>query len=116
MVGAPGEEGTVGARGALADAPIAETEVATPPVLVSRVLPEYPPLARARGLEGLVILRAVVGRDGRVEAHVGVQRSDPAFDAAAIAALRQWRFHPGKDGDGHLVRVLIEVPVRFRLR
>jgi len=38
------------------------------------------------------------------------------FDAAAVAALHQWRFEPGRDRDGKPVRVLIEVPIRFQLR
>lgn len=105
--------GVVGGHG---DAPIPTDRVEHPPVIIARVLPDYPRAARARGLEGRVVLRAVVGRDGRVEEAITVAESAAMFDASAIAALRQWRFEPGRDRDGKPVRVLIEVPIRFQLR
>jgi len=98
------------------DAPISAAAVAHPPTVLSRVLPDYPPLARARGIEGLVVLRAIVDREGSVEEAIAVDQSSPLFDAAAIAALRRWRFQPGRDEDGRAVRVLVVVPMRFRLR
>jgi protein TonB len=79
-------------------------------------MPTYPPLARARGLEGRVILTAVVDQQGRVEAAITVTQSMPLLDAAAVEAFRQWRFEPGRDRDGRPVRVRIEVPIRFQLR
>ena len=105
--------GVVGGHG---DAPILVDQVKHPPIIIARVLPVYPLAARARGLEGRVLLRAVVGRDGRVEEAIAVAESAPMFDASAIAALRQWRFEPGRDGQGKPVRVLIELPIRFQLR
>lgn len=109
-----GKVGGVG--GGEGDAPIPADRVDHPPVVVSRVLPAYPPMARARGIEGLVILRAVVDREGRVEEAMTVVKSVPVFDAAAVGALRRWRFQPGRDRDGETVRVLVEVPMRFQLR
>jgi protein TonB len=79
-------------------------------------VPVYPPAARARNLEGRVVLRAVVDRDGRVEQAITIVESIPLLDPAAIDALRQWRFTPGQDRDGHTVRVLIDLPIRFQLR
>lgn len=105
--------GTVGGHG---EAPIAAALAAHPPVVVSRVVPEYPAPARAQRIEGQVLLRAVVDRTGRIEDDIVVARSVPLLDAAAVAALRQWRFTPGRDEEGHDVRVLIEVPIRFQLR
>ena len=105
--------GVVGGHG---DAPIPAGRVEHPPIIIARVLPVYPRAARARGSEGRVVLRAVVGRDGRVEEAIAVAESAAMFDASAIAALRQWRFEPGRDRDGKPVRVLIEVPIRFQLR
>jgi len=109
--GKPG--GVVGGQG---DAPIAAEQVAHPPVAVSRTIPVYPPLARMRGLEGQVVLRVVVDRDGHVEEAVTVVRSTPPFDTAAVDAVRRWRFEPGRDEGGRQVRVLLEVPIRFQLR
>lgn len=106
--------GTVGGRG---DRVLRADEVATPPVVVSSSMPVYPPLARARGIEGLVVLETVVDRGGRVEAEsVRVVESVPLLDDAAIEALHKWRFRPGRDTHGDPVRVLVHVPVRFRLR
>jgi len=105
--------GVVGGHG---DLPIPAGQVEHPPVPVRRVVPVYPPVARARNLEGRVVLRAVVDRDGRVEQAITVIESIPLLDAAAVDALRQWRFTPGQDRDGHTVRVLIDLPIRFQLR
>jgi protein TonB len=87
-----------------------------PPVPITKVLPLYPGAARAQGLEGEVVLRAIVDQHGVVEPNVVVVESVPMLDRAAIDALRQWRFQPGRDGDDRAVRALIEVPLRFRLR
>jgi protein TonB len=67
-------------------------------------------------LEGEVVLRAIVDRRGDVEPDIVVVESIPSLDPAAIEALRQWRFEPGRDADNRPVRVVIEVPLRFRLR
>jgi len=58
----------------------------------------------------------VIDRTGRVEEHIVVARSVAQLDDAAVTALRQWTFTPGRDHDGHTVRVQIEVPIRFQLR
>ena len=63
-----------------------------------------------------MVLRAVVDGEGRVEQDIVVAQSVPALDGAAVAALRRWRFAPGRDAAGRPVRVLIEVPIRFQLR
>ncbi len=86
------------------------------PVLISQVLPQYPPLARLRGIEGQVVLQAIVTPDGRIEPDVKVVESVPLLDNAAIAALRQWRFRPARDRSGMPMRVSLRVPVRFVLR
>lgn len=87
-----------------------------PPVPISRVLPSYPSNARSQGVEGEVVLRAIVDQNGAVERDVVVVESVPLLDQAAIEALRQWHFEPGRDAADRAVRVVIEVPLRFRLR
>jgi protein TonB len=106
--------GTVGGRG---DRVFRADEVAAPPVVVSQTMPTYPPLARARSIEGLVVLEGIVDRKGRVEGDsVTVVQSVAQLDEAAVSALRQWRFRAGRDGHGEPVRVIVQVPIRFRLR
>ena len=42
------------------------------PVPISKIIPEYPRLARQRGIEGQVVVEAIVGTDGRIEPEVTV--------------------------------------------
>jgi len=86
------------------------------PVLVSRIIPTYPERARRLGIEGKVVLRFIVDQSGRVEREIEVVTSLPMLDQAAIDAVRQWRFSPGRDRDGKAVRVLVSVPLQFTLR
>lgn len=109
--GTPG--GVVGATGT---GPVSIGSVAQRPSLVRRVSPTYPPDARRRGLEGLVLLEAVLDVQGNVEPGVKVLQSVPELDRAAIEAVRQWRFQPARGRDGNPVRVILEIPIRFVLR
>ncbi|MBU6281518.1 TonB family protein [bacterium] len=109
--GTPG--GVVGAAGR---GPVSIGAVAQRPTLVRRVPPTYPPDARRRGLEGLVLLEAVLDVEGNVEPGVKVLQSVPELDRAAIEAVRQWRFQPARGRDGSPVRVILEIPIRFVLR
>lgn len=86
-----------------------------PPVLVRFVPPSYPALARQAGIEGTVLLRVVVGVDGKVES-ASVIQSDvtPAMEKAAIAAAKQFLFKPAKQRTVP-VRAGMAVPIRFKL-
>ena len=61
--------------------------------LVHRVQPEYPALARSAGIQGPVLLRAVISRQGRIE-NLQVLAGHPMLVKAALDALRQWRYRP----------------------
>ena len=65
----------------------------TPPRLVHRVNPEYPPIAQTAQIEGIVILEATVDTSGGVD-EVRVLRSHPFLQQAAIRAVEQWRYEP----------------------
>lgn len=92
-------------------------EVAVAPKLIDKVVPAYPALARARGQEGAVKVRAIIARSGDVEGDsVRVVDSLPPFDNPAIDAVKHWRYSPGRDEAGTAVRVLLTVNVRFQLR
>ena len=77
--------------------------------------PAYPPLARLRGYQGVVVLFVEVLVDGRV-GQVGIRRSagHEILDRAALEAVRTWRFEPGRK-EGRTVTMSVEVPVRFVL-
>jgi protein TonB len=80
---------------------------------VERVKPEYPLLAVRAQVQGVVILEAIVDREGRVDA-VRVLRSIPMLERAAIDAVRQWRFSPLLL-NGKPERFVLTVTVSFRL-
>jgi periplasmic protein TonB len=83
------------------------------PALVKRVAPVYPPLAARAKVEGVVILEATVGRDGRVE-DVEVLRSVPLLDRSAIDAVRQWVYNPLLL-NGQAERFILTVTVSFNV-
>jgi protein TonB len=94
--------------------PIRVGGAVTRPERVRDVPPIYPTVARLAGVEGTVILEAVIGRDGTVD-DVRVLRSVPLLDDAAREAVRQWLFTPTRL-NGEPVPVVMTVTVTFRLR
>lgn len=105
--------GVVGGTGS---GPVPAAQVAHPPVLIRKIAPVYPPQARQNDVEGLVLLEAILDREGRVEPTVKVVQSVPLLDAEAIAAVRRWRFRPARNQGGEALRVILEIPIRFVLR
>jgi protein TonB len=86
----------------------------TPPLKIYDVPPIYPPIAQAARIEGVVILEATIDVDGRV-VNARVLRSVPLLDAAALDAVRQWRYTPTRL-NGMPVSVVMTVTVSFQLR
>jgi len=86
-----------------------------PPRPQRTVAPEYPARARKKGTTGEVRLSLLVGVDGRVR-DVRVLSADPpgVFDAAAIAAVRQWTYTPATY-EGQPVATRVTQPVVFDL-
>ncbi|MCX7817224.1 MAG: energy transducer TonB [Syntrophales bacterium] len=78
--------------------------------------PQYPPLARIRGQEGLVLLSVEVLPDGRVGQVVVKQTSGyNLLDHSAIEAVKRWSFIPGKRM-GVPITMWVDVPIRFALK
>jgi protein TonB len=65
-------------------------------------------------VEGVVIIEAVIGTDGRVQ-QARVLRSKPLLDEAALTAVRQWVFTPTLL-NGVPVPLIMTVTVNFTLR
>ena len=84
------------------------------PKKVVHVPPVYPPLALAAGVQGDVILEALIAEDGSVQ-DVKVLRSVRLLDQAAIDAVRRWRFTASTLND-EPISVLMTVTVRFSLQ
>jgi TonB family protein len=78
-----------------------------------KVQPDYPADARAKGIDGTVMVQALVGRDGFVKKTLVVKSIKP-LDAAAVAAVKRWRFKPAM-AEGEPVAVWVAVPIRFSL-
>ena len=88
----------------------------TAPVLIHRVLPEYPEAARRARLQGVVVVEAVIDRDGAV-ADVRVVADTTRFGGcaeAALRAVRAWRYRPARLDD-RPVAVRMTVTVTFSL-
>lgn len=87
------------------------------PVLLQAPLPAYPPRMREAGIEGNVLVEVVVDTLGRAEAgSLRIVSSDHAeFSAPARASIAAALFRPARVF-GRPVRVLVRVPVGFRLR
>jgi protein TonB len=85
------------------------------PEAIKKVAPVYPEAARARRIDGTVIVNVLVGKDGLVkDARVVPQRSIPALDQAALDCAKQWVFKPALSR-GEPVAVWVAIPVKFVL-
>jgi TonB family protein len=83
------------------------------PMQTRKVNPAYPPIAENARVQGVVILEAVIGTDGRV-ADARVLRSIPLLDQAAIDAVRQWEYQPTLL-NGAPIPIIMTVTVQFAL-
>src|SRR5262245_13145540 len=63
------------------------------PEATTKVPPIYPDSVRRAGTRGLVVVQALVGKDGRVKETKVVRKVD-GLDGAALAAVKQWVFRP----------------------
>jgi protein TonB len=122
--GIPGGQmgGVIG--GIISSTPVAVPKVAAPQrvrvsqgvsqgLLVRRVQPNYPPLARQARIQGTVVLRAVISKDGSIE-NLTLVSGHPMLAPAAIDAVKQWKYRPYLL-NGEPVEVDTEVLVNFTL-
>ncbi|MGD8395726.1 MAG: M56 family metallopeptidase [Candidatus Eiseniibacteriota bacterium] len=109
VAGAP----VTGADGAAAG----DSSITLPRLLAEHsVAPVYPERARREGLEGLVLLEALIRTDGTADELVVVEGVEavPEFADSALEAARQWRFEPASRA-GEPIALRIKIPVKFRL-
>jgi periplasmic protein TonB len=83
-------------------------------LLVHRVQPEYPVVARAMLLSGTVELRARIGTDGTVQ-ELEVVSGNPILARAAVEAVQQWRYQPTRLS-GQPVEVETHITVTFSMQ
>src|SRR6202043_3105386 len=122
--GIPGGQmgGVIG--GIISSTPVAVPKVATPQrvrvsagvtsgLLIRKVQPNYPPLARQARIQGTVVLHAVISKAGSIE-NLTVVSGHPMLAPAAIDAVKQWKYKPYLL-NGEPVEVDTEVQVNFTL-
>jgi TonB family protein len=83
--------------------------------LVSKVAPIYPEIAQEKGIEGPVLLEAVISTGGNILSLKAVTTADPDLAAAAMAAVQQWHYQPTLL-NGQPVEVVTTIIVDFRLK
>jgi protein TonB len=83
------------------------------PEAITKPPPAYPDLAREAGVDGTVMVQALVGKDGHVK-DTRIVKSIAMLDEAAVAAVKQWIFKPALSNNKP-VAVWVAVPIRFSL-
>ncbi len=122
--GVPG--GTMGGviGGIISSTPVAVPKAATPTrvrvsagvtegLLIHKVQPTYPPLARSARIQGQVVLQAVIGKDGTIQ-NLRAVSGHPMLTPSAIDAVKQWRYKP-YFLNGEPVEVDTQITVNFTL-
>lgn len=84
------------------------------PEILFQPLPVFPPSQKAYVSSAHVFVVFIVGPEGRVSEASVTESNHSGFDAAAVAAVQQWRFRPGVKG-GRKVSTRMSVPIDFRL-
>ncbi|HTX75672.1 MAG TPA: energy transducer TonB [Terracidiphilus sp.] len=82
-------------------------------MLLDRVMPVYPPIARQAGIQGTVVLEATISTSGAIE-NLRVINGSPMLQQAAIDAVSRWRYRPYLL-NGQPVEVETTVSVVFNL-
>ena len=87
------------------------------PELLSHPPPAYPPLLQQAGIEGRVMVQAIVDTTGRIEPNSVrvVESANPGFDQPAKVAVLKSLFRPGRVY-GRAVRVLVAIPIDFKIQ
>lgn len=122
--GVPGGQmgGVIG--GIISSTPVAVPRVATPQrvrvsqgvsqgLLIRKVQPVYPPLARQARIQGQVVLQAQISRQGTIE-NLQLVSGHPMLAPSAIEAVKQWRYKP-YFLNGEPVEVETQITVIFSL-
>ena len=108
----------------LSATPVAVPKIATPQrvrvssgvvsgLLLRKVQPNYPPLARQARIQGVVVLQAQISKEGAIE-NLQLISGHPMLAPAAIEAVKQWKYKPYLL-NGEPVEVETQVQVNFTL-
>lgn len=81
--------------------------------IIYKTIPQYPAIAKAAGVEGTVVLQAVISKSGTIE-HLQAVSGPPMLQQAAINAVKTWRYRPYLLND-QPIEVETTVSVIFKL-
>jgi len=122
--GVPGGQmgGVIG--GIISSTPVAVPKVAAPQrvrvsqgvsqgLLIKKIQPPYPPLARQARIQGQVVLQAEISKDGSIQ-NLRLISGHPMLAPSAIEAVKQWRYKPYYL-NGEPVEVETQITVIFSL-
>lgn len=108
-----------GEEGAILDIdeppPVTFIAVEKDPIPIKAVQPPYPEIARRAGIQGSVVLRVWVDKEGKVRQANIVKSDADIFNQPAIDAAMQWVFAPALMKSGP-VSVWVSIPFRFTLK
>ena len=79
--------------------------------LLSQVKPVYPPLAKQARIQGVVVLEAIISKEGTID-NLKVITGHPLLIQAAIDAVKQWKYKPTQL-NGEPVEVVTTITVNF---
>ena len=82
------------------------------PRRIRHVAPVHPQAAKEAGVQGPVLVEAMIGCSGKVIS-ARVLRSVPLLDEAALEAVRQWEYQPIVDDEGTRREIVMAVSVNF---
>jgi protein TonB len=110
--------------GIVSSTPVAVPKIATPQrvrvsqgvtqgLLIRKIQPNYPPLARQARIQGSVLLQAEISKDGTIE-NLHLISGHPMLAPAAIEAVKQWKYKP-YILNGEPVEVETQITVNFTL-
>jgi TonB family protein len=84
------------------------------PVLTYRIEPKYTAEARQNHTSGIVIVEAIIDKDGRVKNATVLKGLPDGLDQAALDAVKQWEFRPATLA-GQPVEVIFNLTINFKL-
>src|SRR5262249_12327092 len=82
--------------------------------LLNAPRPVYPPRAEGSGIQGRVLLQAIILMDGAIGGLSVLSTPDPELSQAAMDAVKEWRYQPTLL-NGKPVEVITTIDVNFRL-
>jgi protein TonB len=82
-------------------------------LLMKKVTPQYPPLAKQARIQGVVVLQALIGKDGSIQ-NLHVVSGHPMLTNAALEAVKEWKYKPYYL-NGEPVEVETTINVNFSL-